>query len=85
MTPKEKEHIANVQRLLVEMEAAKQDVERWRSDLGLAAKTFIRGQKLQRPALALTPKRMEALKQAEQRLKELEDEYYAAIGIPRFR
>ena len=83
MTPQDKEHIANVQRLITEMEAAKKDVEQWRSDLGFVARTLVEGQKLESPRLVLTEERLEALERAERKWKELENEYYAAIGMPR--
>ena len=84
MTPKGKVHEANVQRLLTAIEAAKKEVKQWQSDLGFS-KSFIRGQPLETAALVTTPERLKAVEQARRRLKELEDEYYAAIGIPRTR
>ena len=74
MTPQYKEHI---QRLLTAMEAAKKDVEQWRSDMGLVS-ADLSTRRTKRPEL--TGEHLRALEKAELKLMALEDEYYAALG-----
>lgn len=80
MTPEAKEHIANVARCYSEWQAAIKDRDQLRSAFGLDAIGLAEGRRPNRPALPLDT---DALEKAERRAMETENEYFAAIGMPR--
>jgi len=82
MTPETQAHIENVARLRRGIDETKATIEQMNSDLGLVAIGLERDQRPPRPKVSLTMENMEALQQAERKLQELEDEFFAAIRTP---
>jgi hypothetical protein len=82
MTPEQRAHIDEVQRLKSEWDAAKAEVLSREAALGLQPKNVSSGETLTSPKQGITVESLQALEDAKGRCNNLKRRYYKAVGMP---
>jgi hypothetical protein len=82
MTPEQRAHIEEVQRLKSEWDAAKEEVRSREAALGFQPKNVSSGETLTAPAQGITGEGLKALEDAKSRCNNLRRQYYEAVGMP---